>query len=57
MTQKYSCIRYIYLNIYYLNSRIIIIYIYIIVNFIKFNMYHVDTCHCIGYVLKDSLGC
>jgi hypothetical protein len=26
----------------------IFIYNYIIVNFIKFNLYHVDTCHYIG---------
>jgi hypothetical protein len=47
-TQKCNCIIYIFLNIYYLNNKIIILYIYIIVNFNIFNLYHVDMCHYIG---------
>jgi hypothetical protein len=43
-TQKCNHIIYICLNIYYLHNEIIIIYNYIIVSVIKFNLYHVDTC-------------
>jgi hypothetical protein len=46
MIQKSSQIIYILKLFIILNYKII--NVYIIVNFIKFNLYHVDTCHYIG---------
>jgi hypothetical protein len=47
-TETCSQIIYICLNIYYFNTKLLLLYFIIIIIFVKFNMYHVDMCHYIG---------